>query len=47
MFDVTLTDIIFQYESQFVDSDNITQCGQRTNVQITDKLYNNTLGKFV
>jgi hypothetical protein len=36
MFDILLTDN-FQYQSQFIDTDNITWRDQMENVQDTDK----------
>ena len=44
--DVTLTEK-FLYQSQFVITDNITQWGQRKNVQITDKMFSFTLEQGV
>jgi hypothetical protein len=44
--DVTLTEI-FLYQSQFVNTDNITQWGQRKNVHITDKMFSFTLEQGV
>jgi len=37
MFDVKLADN-FQYQSQFVDTENITCPDQRKNIKITDKI---------